>query len=333
MSDPLPEITRVKGSGSARIGIVVLGIALVTIVGVGILGRQAPAPVAVVPPAASPAVSSRPTASPRPASTPSPSPTPVAADTYGASLTIGNVRYVTIMSELTPDSLSAELHFPSPPRLPVGTLEFSELWKNDHVDAAMMIGSWQIDLEELARATSKPANVLESTVRARPNQSDKPPPVRAGYRITADGSNDLLFSRLTIQIVLGKHLDDPGAAPNFRLGVEANVAGNRRSAILEPAENGSFKASFTLPRPRRSTTGHLLLFTVQLTVSHDVWTRIADLPFELAPDNGLVGSSKLILDESGPGFSVVARTQGHAGGQSITVTVIARASVDGLDAP
>ncbi len=327
MTDPLPEINRVRGGGSARIGAVVLGIALIGVVGVGIFGRQSPGPVSALAPQASAAQSSAgsglPNASPVPAATAAPSATPAQPETYGVSLSIGNVRYVSIMSELSPGHLSAELHFPSPPRLPVGTLEFSELWKDGQVDAAIAIGSWSIDLEGLANAISTPANVLEVTAPAQPNAADEPPPVRSGYQITAVGSNDLLFSRLTVEVVLGAEPDGAPATPIRGLGVTVDVAGERRAVNLVPGDNDSVEATFTLPRPPRAVTVHLQLFDVHVMESVEVWSMIADIPFRLTPRQANFGRNTLIVDATGADYQVVARTSGHVDGQLITVTVSA----------
>ena len=328
MTDPLPEISRVRGGGSARIGAVILSIALVAVVWIGISGQKSPGPVSAVPTAlpstTKSAGSDFSNASPVPAATVKPSATPAPPKSYGASLSIGSIRYATIMSELSPGHLSAELHFPSPPRLPVGTLEFRELWKYDNVDAAIEIGTWTIDLDALAAATRTPANVLDESVPAQREAKDAPPPVRAGYRITAVGSNDLLFSRLTIEVLSEVPPDGAHPTSEARLGVAADSGNAHRAVILTPGENGSFTGSFTLPKPRQATTAHLLLYDVQMTISHDIWTEIADMTFELRPEQSRVGTSKLIVDHSAQGIRVVARTSGNVRGQSITVTVIAR---------
>jgi hypothetical protein len=331
MSNPLPEVTRVRGGGSARIGAVVVAVVLVGIVWVGISGRPAPGPVAVVATGSAQAAQAAPTSTqlpilpfPTPVTTPPPTPGP--GETYGASLAIGNIRYVTILSELEPGHLTGELHFPSPPRLPTGTFAFSELWKDGHVDAAVAINEWAVDLAALATATRTPAAMVAAIVPAQNALLEVPSPVTRGYSITVDGTNDLLFSRMSIEVLLGEGRsgDDGNAASTARLGVQADVGPAHRELILAPGENGSFKGTFTLPRPKRATTGQLRLYNVQMTVSHGVWASLGDFAIDLTPDMARVGVSKLLLEQSDPAYRIVARTHGNVRGQSITVTVIAR---------
>jgi len=320
------EITRVRSGGSARIGAVVLAAALIGVVWIGVSGRQTPAPVAVLPSAPS-RPSDSPTRAPRlppPSPITTPAPTPGVADTYGASLAIGNVRYVTILSELQPGHLSGELHFPSPPRLPEGTLQFSELWKDGHVEAAVAIGEWTVDLTALGAATRTPAEVVAASLPPQVTLLDVPPPVTRGYRINVAGSNDLLFTRLSIDVVLGERPHDSSAEASVRFGVSVDAGGVHRAVIMEPSTNDSFKGSFTMPKPRRATNAQLHLYNVQLTVSHDIWSEIASFNFKLTPEMARVPTTKLITNESTSTYKLVARTDGNVRGQLITVTVFAR---------
>ena len=332
MTDPLPEITRVRGGGSARLGAVVVAIALVAIVWVGISGRPNPAPISAVPADATgaPTLSTtRPVpAVPSPMTTPAPTPGP--GDTYGASLAIGKLRYVTILSELEPGHLTGELHFPSPARLPSGTFAFSELWHDGHVDAAVAINEWTVDLEALVDATRTPAAVIEEKVGAQSALLDVPPPVTRGYDINVIGSNDLLFSRLSIEVRLGDGTttDDGRGTVTVRFGVRADLGNSHPALILSPAENGSFKGTLTLPKPRRPVDAQLRLYNVQLTVSHDIWTEIQQFTLALTPEMAKLGVSKLVLDEDYATYQLVARTSGNVRGQSISVTVIARRLID-----
>ena len=231
---------------------------------------------------------------------------------------MGNVRYVTIMSELSPGHLTAELHFPSPPRLPVGTLEFSELWKDGQVDAAVHIGSWQVDLEAVAEATRTPAKVLDVTALARPDLTDLPPPIASGYQISVMGSNDLLFSRLVIEVELIRH----------QFGITLGRT-EEQKAILTATDNHSLTATLIVPRPRRALTTRLYLHDVQLADSLEVWSALADFPVRLRPKHAQFGTNEMIFNESQFGLYLVGHTSGTVDGESITVTVLARRIADG----
>ncbi len=332
MSSPLPETTRVRGGGSARIGAVVVAVVLVAIAWVGISGRPNPAPRSAVPTLAAAAAPSggsglsnaRPDpAVPTPDVTPVPTPKPAA--TYGASLAMGNVRYVTILSELQPGHLTGELHFPSPPLLPTGRFTFSELWHDGLVEGAVAIDEWAIDLDALASATRTAATVVEASVPAQRSVLDVPPPVTRGYEISVVGRNDLLFSQLLIDVTLGANRgNDDGAAAKVRFGVTLDVGNAHPSVILSPGENGSFKGTLKVPKPRRTVSAQFRLSNVQLTVSHGLWSELEEFTFALTPQMANVGVSKLVLEEVAPTYRLVVRTNGSVRGQSITVTVICR---------
>jgi hypothetical protein len=330
MSMPRPETTRVRGGGSARIGAVVVAVALGALVWIGIAERPAPGPVALLPTASgqsSKAPTDAPTDAPRlppPSPITTPAPTPGPGETYGASLTIGNVRYVTILSELQPGHLTGELHFASPARSPIGTFAFSELWEDGHVDAAVAIGTWPVDLEAVSAATRIPVSLVNASFPEQSALWELPKPVARGYEIEVAGSNDLLFTRLSIDVTLGPNqARDDGAMAKVRFGVAIDAGAIHRAEILSPGENGSFKATFSLPKPRRAMTAQLHVSNVQLTASHDIWKEIDAFEFELTPDLAKVNVSRLIVDESTAAYRVMARTSGNVRGQSITVTVIA----------
>jgi hypothetical protein len=332
MSSPLPETTRVRGGGSARIGAVVVAVVLVAIVWVGISGRPNPPPISAIPPVATAAApsgglglsSARPdTAVPTPDVTRAPTPEP--PETYGASLAMGNVRYVTILSELQPGHLTGELHFPSPPLWPTGTFTFSELWHDGQVEGAVAIDEWAIDLQALASATRTAATLVEASVPAQRSLLGVPPPVTSGYEINVVGRNDLLFGQLLIDVRLGANRgNDDGAAAKLRFGVTVDVGNAHQSVILSPGENGSFKATLTLPKPRRAVSAQFRLSNVQLTASHGLWSDLEEFRLPLTPDLANVGVSKLVLEAVAPTYRLVVRTNGNVRGQSITVTVICR---------
>ena len=237
---------------------------------------------------------------------------------------MGNVRYVTILSELEPGRLSGELHFPSPPLRPTGRLTFSELWHDGLVEGAVAIDEWTVDLDAVASATRTATSVVEASVPAQTALLDVPPPVMRGYEINVIGSNDLLFSQLLIDVTLGAdRAENDGAAPMVRFGVTLEAGNAPQSLILLPGENGSFKGTFTLPKPRRAMSAQFRLSNVQLTVSHGVWTDLNEFTFTLTPEMANVGVSKLVVEESGPTYRVVVRTNGNVRGQ-VNVTVIAR---------
>jgi hypothetical protein len=333
VGDPLPEVARVRGGGSARIGAVIVSVVLVAVVVVGLSGQPQPSAVSI-PPATAPAIADAQSSArglsnerPEPAATIAPAarptPTPLAADTYGLALVIGNVRYVTIMSELSPGVLTADLNFPSPPRLPEGSLEFSELWKQGHLDAAALIDRWPIDLAAVAQATRTPARVLIDTSPPQPRLEDVPPAVSRGFAITVEGINDLLFNQLNVEITLGAQ---PGAQPPTQirqLGVTVNLPTDPR-AILEPGTNGTLRASLALPRPRRPVNVSLLLYDVQQTQYSTLWKVIAEVPFRLTPRHADIGRNRLVIETDQAAVRVMARTSGTIDGESIILTVICR---------
>jgi hypothetical protein len=334
MSGPLPETDSVRAGGSARIGAVIVAIALIAIVGVGLSGRQTPAPNSAIGPAATPAptLSGTGVSNERPvAAVPTPTTAPataVPAEAYGASLAIGNVRYVTVLSELEPGHLTGELHFPSPPLRRTGTFAFSELRHDRQVERVVAIDEWTVDLDALANATRTTATVVEASVPPQSALLNVPSPVARGYDISVAGINDLLFSRLFVDVTLAGDRDASGAKPTVRFGVAADEGGIHGAVILSPGSDGSFEGSFTLPKPRRAVTTVLRLYNVQVSASHDIWSEIQQFPIELTPQMAKPGVTRQILDESYATFDLVVRTSGNARGQSITVTAIAHRFVE-----
>jgi hypothetical protein len=305
---------------------VAVSIVLVAVVVIGLSGQPnrglspnaPPSPPAIAAASPSGQLSS---ASPAAPATIAPAPTPVPPDRYGIALAIGKLRYVTSMTELSPGHLTAELHFPSPPAFPQGTLEFRELWRDDLVDAAELIGQWTVDLDRLAEATASPATLIQLAQGARPEAVESPLPVATGYQITVDGMNDLLFSVLSIDIQIGE--PNRPAERSQQLGVSVIVDGDERAAMT-PGTNGSFKATLVLPTPRRPMDTMLLLYDVNQNQDVAIWTAIDQVPLRLAPRQADVGVSRLVVNQEVPGFKVVARTSGHVGGESIYLTVIVR---------
>lgn len=195
-----PDVVRVGGGASARIGAIAVAAVLVAVIWVGLANR---APSGGAPRTADPEVAGA-TGLPPPGVYPSPrlSAGSGTYGTYGISATIGNRRYVEVLDELTPGHLSAALRIPIPVAAPSGSLDMIQLSETAFNGNPIHVEHWALPLGPLRATTRGPEIVIDATVPARSTLRDAPPALRSGFELKVYAENDLLFGIISIEVTL-----------------------------------------------------------------------------------------------------------------------------------
>jgi hypothetical protein len=204
------EIAHVSGRRPAVLASVVVIGALIAMVWVGMSGRTNPSPAPTLPAVAEvPTLSPSPTDSPASPSTLDPEPDSTASpsnrgpeEVYGVYAQIGDVQYITILSEPEPGHLFGRLRVPLPLTETDGTFVFQQFASREVRGQPVAIADWPINVDALA-ADSPLFLAVNATLPPRRTIQNAPRPVERGYHLTVTGQRRGEQGELTINVSIG----------------------------------------------------------------------------------------------------------------------------------
>ena len=180
LTQPVPTTRVSNGGTSTRLVALAVAAALLSIVWVGVDGREEP------PMTRDQAKFIVPTA--------------LGRDKFAVTAVIAQRRFMGLLEERSPGELSGRYRLPLPKPDTVARFELTQLWTIDGGENYVPINAWEIPLDRMSEATPQPSVLLDVAIDGKPTQAHAPRPVRLGYSLVISAESAKAFDFVTFDL-------------------------------------------------------------------------------------------------------------------------------------